>query len=236
MPSSGRADCALLDIRQAMEGATYVQIVAVREEEEDAYLKVALAHADLDVFVIKERNCPYKTIGQARHALKMLGERITRGTGWIFMCDDNISHWSGVTLINDPCPMFHKEPSHEESQLSDISLYKILTHFSSKSFKEASKFSIVGFSMFSKRQIRKKRSAYARAHVFAAVLLNLKKLTKVNYNRRAWAMEDIAFNRSTNELSSSNPDDGVIVQARRYVAYKKVNLNNKTRSDYFLLF
>ena len=224
MPSSGRADCALLDLSQSMEGATYVQIVAVREEEQDAYLKVALAHRNLDVYVIKERHCPYKTIGQARHALKMLGERITKGRGWIFMCDDNISHWNGVTLINDPCPMFYKEASCEESQLSDISLYKVLTHFSSKSFKEAAKFSIVGFSMFSKRQIRKKRSAYARAHVFAAVLLNLKKLTKVNYNKRAWAMEDIAFNRSTNELSSFNPDDGVIVQARRYVAYKKVIL------------
>ena len=218
-----------------MEGATYVQIVAIREEEKDAYLKVALAHCDLDVFVIKERHCPFKTIGQARHALKMLGERITLRREWIFMCDDNISHWSGVTLINDPCPMFGKEPS-EESQLTDISLYKILSHFSSKSFKEAAKFSILGFSMFSKRQIRKKRSAYARAHVFAAVLLNLKKLTKVNYNKRAWAMEDIAFNRSTNELSSFNPDDGVIVQARRYVAYKKVNSINKTCFESSLLF
>ena len=147
------------------------------------------------------------------------------------MCDDNISHWSGVTLINDPCPMLDKEPC-EESQLTDISLYKILKHFSSNSVKE---FTIVGFSMFSKRQIRKKRSAYARAHVFAAVLLNLKKLTKVNYNKRAWAMEDIAFNRATNELSSFNPDDGVIVQARRYVAYKKVNFNNNALFDLSLL-
>ena len=54
MPSSGRAECALLDISQAMEDATYVQIVAVREEEKDAYLKVALAHHNLDVYVIKK--------------------------------------------------------------------------------------------------------------------------------------------------------------------------------------
>ena len=223
MPSSGRASCALLDLSRAMEDANYVQIVAVREEEKDDYFKVALAHSDLDVYVIKDQ-VHKKTIGQARHALKMLGEKITRGRPrWIFMCDDNISHWSGVTLINDPCPMFEKEPSHEESQLSDISLKSLLTHFSSE---ELAKFSIVGFSMFSKKQIRNKRSAYARAHVFAAVLLNLDKLTKVQYNKRHWAMEDIAFNKATNELSFSDEDEGVIVQARRYVAYKKVNLNN----------
>ena len=52
----------MLDLSQSMEGATYVQIVAVREEEKDAYLKVALAHCDLDVFIIKERHCPFKTI------------------------------------------------------------------------------------------------------------------------------------------------------------------------------
>ena len=216
----------MLDLSQAMEGATYVQIVAVREEEKDAYLRLALAHSKLDVFVMKERHCRLKTIGEARDALKMLGERITRGAGWIFMCDDNISQWAGVTLINDPCPMFNKEPSHEESQVTDISLLTLLNHFSSKSFKEAGEFSIIGFSMFSKRQIRKKRSAYARAHVFAAVLLNLRKLTKVNYNRRMWAMEDCAFNRATHQLSYSNPDDGVIVQARRYVAYKRVCLKS----------
>ena len=227
MPSSGRASCALLDLSRAMENANYVQIVAVREEEKDDYFKVALAHSDLDVYVIKDQGHK-KTIGQARHALKMLGEKITRGRPrWIFMCDDNISHWSGVTLINDPCPMFEKEPSHEESQLSDISLKSLLTHFSSE---ELAKFSIVGFSMFSKKQIRNKRSAYARAHVFAAVLLNLDKLTKVKYNKRHWAMEDIAFNKATNELSFSDEDEGVIVQARRYVAYKKVNLDKHNKS------
>ena len=202
MPSSGRASCALLDLSRAMEDANYVQIVAVREEEKDDYFKVALAHPDLDVYVIKDQGHK-KTIGQARHALKMLGEKITRG--WIFMCDDNISHWSGVTLINDPCPMFGKEASHEESQLSDISLKSLLTHFSSE---ELAKFSIVGFSMFSKKQIRNKRSAYARAHVFAAVLLNLDKLTKVKYNKRHWAMEDIAHMGSEGRLYSSKSTNG----------------------------
>ena len=189
-----------------MEDADYVQIVAVREEEKDDYFKVALAHPDLDVYVIKDQGHK-KTIGQARHALKMLGEKITRGRRprWIFMCDDNISHWSGVTLINDPCPMFGKKPSDEESQLSDISLKSLLTHFSSE---ELAKFSIVGFSMFSKKQIRNKRSAYARAHVFAAVLLNLDKLTKVKYNKRHWAMEDIAHMGSEGRLYSSKSTNG----------------------------
>ena len=39
-----------------------------------------------------------------------------------------------------------------------------------------------------------------------------------------------AFNKATNELRFSDADEGVIVQARRYVAYKKVNLDKHNKS------
>ena len=55
----------------------------------------------------------------------------------------------------------------------------------------------------------------------AAVLLNLGKSKGIEYNPKAWAMEDIDFNLRTDELSSKHHDQGVIVKCLRFVASKK---------------
>ena len=215
MPSSGRAQCALLDLSPTMEGEkSYVQIVVVREEEKDEYLKVALGHKAMDVFVMEDSN---KTIGKARSVSKIISELITEDTGidFAFMMDDNISHWSGVTLINDPCRLFGKDPSHETSQVSDISLYHVLKHFSTDNFKRINDFSVLGFGTFHPKGIKRKKLAYARKHVYAAVFLNLRRLRGVEYNPRAWAMEDTDFNNKTHASS------GVIVKCMRYISTKK---------------
>ena len=56
------------------------------------------------VYVFKAKE---KTFGEAKDKVKRLGEKITEGTKlpFLFMLDDNISHWYGVTLIDDPCLM-----------------------------------------------------------------------------------------------------------------------------------
>jgi len=218
IPSSGRAETALLDLSETIpEDKDYIQIVIIRYEERSNYARV-MNHPDnnIDVFVMKEGQP--RTIGYARHVAKKFGEIITRSSrmDFVFLMDDNISHWSGITLINDPCPLFGKEPNHLSSQLTDISLFSVLNHFSRDSFKGVKKFSIVGFSNFNHKSVRRKRTAYGRKHVYAAVLLNLKRLKGIDYNQKAWAMEDTDFNLRTNDSS------GVIVRCMRYVAYKKV--------------
>ena len=60
-----------------------------------------------------------------------------------------------------------------------------------------------------------------KCHVFGAVLLNLSKLTSVEYNRIAWAMEDIDFNWKTTDLSSPNTNNGLIVRCMGYGGSKK---------------
>ena len=219
--SCGRAQTGLLDLSRAMEGnKNYIQVVIIRPEERDEYLRTALAHPPLDVFVM--RNSEHKTIGEARMASKKFGEMITERTGmkFVFTLDDNVLFWNGVTLINDPCQLFETEADHRISQNSDISLFNVLSHFSSDSFQRVDKFSLLGFSSFTKG-VRKRKSAYRRKHVHCAVLLNLTRLKEVNFNPKAWAMEDIDFNWKTNALSDKNPEQGVIVKCMRYVAYKK---------------
>ena len=149
----------------------YVEIVIVRKDEEDEYLKTAILHPSLDVFVI---DAPGKnTIGEARMVAKKLGEQITKGTkmSFVMILDDNIISWQGVTLINDPYPLFGQEADHKTSQRTDISLYRVHSHFSSN----VEDFNIIGFSIGSHKNITKRKYAYGRKHVMAAVLINLQK-------------------------------------------------------------
>jgi hypothetical protein len=221
MPSSGRSSSALLDLTDALEGSKdYVQIVLIRHEEIESYLKICQFHDALDVLVMDEG--VLKTIGTARYYAKKLGEVITSElrSKFIFMLDDNILSWSGVTLKNDPCPLFDKDPNHKYAQQTDISLLNLLTHMKSEDYKNISQFSIVGFSLC-KRNIKGRVCAYSRQHVFAAVFLNLQKLEGLEYRKCAWAMEDIDFNWKSNKLSFKDANDGVIVKCLRYVASKK---------------
>ena len=218
IPSYGRSRTALLDLSDAMErNEGYVEIVIVRHEEQEEYLRTAFLHPALDVFVMKRNG--HNTIGEARMVAKKLGEQITTGKNmeFVFLLDDNIINWQGVTLINDPCPMFGLEVSHLRSQRSDISLLKVLKHFTCKAMEN---FNIIGFSLET-RGITKRKVAYGRKHVMAAVLLNLQKSKGIEYNPKAWAMEDIDFNLRTNMQSLSDRDQGVIVKCQRFVATKK---------------
>ena len=214
MPSSGRPKSALLDLRDAMEGDDYVQIVLIRDEEKEQYLEVCQSHSNIDILILPEGSL--QTVGTARFYAKRLGEMITAElkSRFMFLLDDNIVSWSGVTLKNDPYPLFDKEPNHKFAQQTDISLRKLLEHFTSKHFERVSHFSILGFSL-TRRKIRSRVQAYSREHVFAAVLLNLQKLETPMYKMHAWAMEDIDFNWQTDQ------SEGVIVKCLRFVGNKK---------------
>ena len=222
IPSSGRPKTALLDLTDAMESKEgFIEIVVVREEEQYEYLQTALLHPALDVFVMNASN--YNTVGEARMVSKKLGEQITDGTEMkhLFILDDNIRFWNGITLINDPCSLFGVEANHLRSQRTDISLFSLLNHFSSNNFDRVKNFNILGFSIGTHKGINKRRLAYGRKHVAAAVLINLHKSKGIHYNRKAWAMEDIDFNMKTNDLSSRDPYEGVIVKCLRFVAFKE---------------
>ena len=220
MPSSGRATSALLNLTDALEGTDdYVQVVIIRHEEMESYLNVCCNHQNLDILVMDEGEL--RTIGTARFFAKKLGEEITELTSkFLFILDDNILSWTGVTLINDPCPLFDKESHYRYAQQTDISLLNLLTHLKMDEYKHVNAFSIIGFSL-SKRNVKSRVSAFSRKHVFAAVLFNLTKFRSVEYRKHAWAMEDIDFNWKTNDLSDKDSNDGVIVKCMRYVASKK---------------
>eukprot|EP00090_Calanus_glacialis_P014977 TRINITY_DN23862_c0_g1_i1.p1 TRINITY_DN23862_c0_g1~~TRINITY_DN23862_c0_g1_i1.p1 ORF type:complete len:455 (-),score=106.22 TRINITY_DN23862_c0_g1_i1:47-1354(-) len=203
-----------------MEGCKYAQILLIQTEEAHNYLDLCISYDEIDILVLN--NSEPQTIGTSRYFAKKFGELITASSTskFIFIQDDNILSWTGVTLINDPFPLFNKEPNCRFAQQTDISLLHLLSHMKADNYLHIKDFSIIGFSL-TKRTIKSRINAYGRSHVFGAVLLNLAKLTALDYNKIAWAMEDIDFNWKTNDLSSSNTDDGLIVKCMRYVGSKK---------------
>lgn len=221
VPSCGRPSSGLLDLRTAMEGRTnYVQIVIVRAGEEEDYLHHLMSDNNIDVFVMN--NSTPTTVGAARWTAKKLAEIITRdGFSRLPFClvlDDNIISWKAVTLINDPHPPIEDvEPSDERSQRTDISLLRVMEYCSNDNIEkhQLHKFSVIGFSIGSRQNINNIRIAFGRTHLFAAIFLNLKKLGYIEYNKDAWAMEDIDFNKRTDERG------GVLVKCRRFLAQKK---------------
>ena len=225
IPSSGRWESALLDFsKSGLENGSYIQVVLIREEEQENYQNLFKWYNQINFFVISKM-LP-ETVGTTRNVAKLLAEKITENScmNWAMMLDDNILCWEGITLINDPHPQFDIEPSHKKSQRSSISFKQLLDNFTNKNLHDQklslNKFSIVGFSMANFRNAAKRRNAYGRKHVFAAILLNLQNLHKIQYENM-WAMEDIDFNNRTHNLSIENSEKGVLVKCLRFIAKKK---------------
>ena len=188
--------------------------------EKEKYMQIWQHNFSVDIFVMN-KSTPL-TIGTARHIAKKVGEIITRESReeFIFMMVDNILCWSGVTLINDPAPMFDPDLNHCYSQTSNICLRSVLNYISKDGFLHFNQFAIVGFSGTTSAT-SKRKNTFGRKHLYKAILINLQITAEVDYNGYAWAMEDIDFNMRTHQLGELQKDKGVIVKCMRFIEYKK---------------
>ena len=172
IPSSGRPDSALLDLSNAMkqkndgENEDYVQIVVIsrRDKTFPTYLERLQYYPHIDIFIMDD-DFP-QTVGAYRYVCKMLAEQITSNpqtSKFVFIMDDNILRFNGVTLKNDPNPQFGLEALSSESQRSSISLRDLLEHFSNERLeKNMMDFGVVGFSMFDPKNIKRRKKAFSR--------------------------------------------------------------------------
>ena len=172
IPTSGRPDSALLDLSHAMKNGTdsededYVQIVvlSIRDKTIERYFELLCCYPHIDIFLIDQSF--HQTVGAYRYVCKMLAEQITSNpqtSKFVFIMDDNILCFNGITLKNDPNPQFGLEALSSESQRSPISLRHLLEHFSSESLnKNMMDFGIVGFSMFNPKNAKRWKKAFTR--------------------------------------------------------------------------
>ena len=229
IPSRGRAATGLLDLTLQMENSEeYVQVVVLHSKDPDLenYKQHLNCYPQISFFII-DGTLPLK-VGSSRYACKVLAEHLALAihhpNPYVLVMDDNILHFDGVTLINDPHPQFGEESRWDRSQRTHISLLSIMKHFSNKNLEDKmSQFSAIGFSNNYDKKENKKKHAYSRQHVFAAVFLNLNKLCDIDYLQQMFAMEDIEFLNRVNSSSVDNTpkERGLIVKCKRFVTIKK---------------
>ena len=182
MPSTGCAEHGLLDLSDAMvcrgrlDGTVecgkmveYVQITVVKSNELDVYQK-NLNQPHIMIFELPE-SANDLGIGALRFHLKNLAQKICpESFQFCFMLDDSVQYWRGITLPDDPTPLFGDLPSCS-AQLCDISLADVLLHFQQGAFTDLCKFAMIGFQQLS--QYSTSKGAYARKHIYSAVIMNL---------------------------------------------------------------
>jgi hypothetical protein len=97
-----------------------------------------------------------------------------------------------------------------------------MKHFSNEKLNsKMSHFGAIGFTVGLHKNDKKKKYAYARQHVFAAVFLNLTDLKDLQYNKNMIAMEDIEFLNRIHYSENYSHTKGLIVKCRRFVSVKK---------------
>jgi hypothetical protein len=122
---------------------------------------------------------------------------------FIFMMDDSVRAWRGVTLAEDTHSMFGLAPG-KKAQFTNVSLAQVLEHFADQNFleQELPKFSALGFGRFAP-ELYTAKCAYRRGHIYSAFLLNVRKVLHeqgVNFNPNLFVWEDLDFNLRANDI------------------------------------
>jgi len=218
MPSFSRScmdpEVGLLDLTGTIVNADgksldFLQIVAVKPSEVDKY------RASAPFFVVMELPRTYTLdhpeygavqadklgIGFARHWLMKLAD--TLKAKFVFMMDDSVRCWRGVTLALDPHSTFGNIPG-KKAQFTNVPLGQVLEHFAEPDFmgQELPKFSALGFARFCP-DLYQAKCGYRRGHVYSAFLLNVPKLLHeqgVNFNQDLYVWEDLEFNLRAHDV------------------------------------
>lgn len=221
MPSFGRSatdvEAGLLDLTQTMltsdgKPLDFVQIVAVKPSEVEKY------RASAPFFVVMElpgshtvehpsygRLKPNELgVGCARHWLVLLADIL--GADHIFMLDDSVRFWHGVTLVKDSHNLFGPAPG-PKAQFTRIALGQVLQSFASPHFptEEFEKFSMIGFARMCPEMYLAARP-HRRAHVYSAFILNVKKVfreQRLNFREDLFIWEDVEFTQRVHNVCKS---------------------------------
>ena len=203
-PSKGRAQTALLDLSRTMidpdwmRAKHYSQIVCVKRSELEGVDGYRTCWPKLTLFVLPEW-AEEKGVGAVRFCIKRLATLMCpKEFPFAVILDDNVWFWEGLTLCNDPEPQFGDVPSPNAVHSCEVSLWQVLRLFQQTEHRaELDKFSMLGFRRRNPTFEANIKAPYARAHVYKCVIVNLAKLSPVDYNRNVFVWEDIDFNKRT---------------------------------------
>lgn len=221
MPSFGRsavdAEVGLLDLTETMKGSDgqpldFLQIVAVKPSEVEKYRMSAPffvvmelpPRAEIQHYLYGKIGPQDLGVGCARHWLVRLAS--TLELDFIFMLDDSVRAWKGVTLVNDSHSLLGLKPG-PKAQWTPLPMGRVLQHFAEPEFlrNELPNFAAVGFARASPDLLSAK-TAFKRAHVYSAFILNVAKAkaTGLNFRQDLYVWEDLHFNMMAKDVCKTN--------------------------------
>ncbi|KAK5616463.1 GREB1-like protein [Crenichthys baileyi] len=201
-PTTGRQEHGLLNLFHAMEGATHLHILVVKQFEMPHYRKYWPNHILLVLpamfnnagvgaarFMIKELS--YHNLELERNRLEEQGVKRQDVWPFIVMMDDSCVLW------NTYQPTDESEPSDGSSALTNVSLKTVLQHM--ENTPKISLYAMCGVRKWSSTLARKTpRNPYSRCHLHDFVLLNVDLTQNVQYDLNRYSCEEVDFNLRVN--------------------------------------
>uniref|UniRef100_A0AAQ4PIB2 GREB1 like retinoic acid receptor coactivator n=1 Tax=Gasterosteus aculeatus aculeatus TaxID=481459 RepID=A0AAQ4PIB2_GASAC len=197
-PTTGRQEHGLLNIYHAMEGASHLHILVVKQFEMPLYRKYWPNHILLVLpavfnntgvgaarFMIKELS--YHNLELERNRLEEQGVR--RQDVWPF-----------IVMMDDSCVLWNTHQPTDSSETSDgtnVSLKTVLQQM--ESTPKISLYAMCGTRRWSSGLARRSPSApFSRCHLHDFVLLNVDLTQNVHYDLNRYSCEEVDFNLRVN--------------------------------------
>ncbi|XP_036941082.1 GREB1-like protein isoform X3 [Acanthopagrus latus] len=201
-PTTGRQEHGLLNIFHAMEGATHLHILVVKQFEMPQYRKYWPNHILLVLpamfnnagvgaarFLIKELS--YHNLELERNRLEEQGVKRQDVWPFIVMMDDSCVLW------NSHQPADCSETSDDGSTYTNVSLKMVLQHM--ETTPKISLYAMCGTRKWSSGLARKSTSQlYSRCHLHDFVMLNVDLTQNVQYDLNRYSCEEVDFNLRVN--------------------------------------
>ncbi|KAL6103902.1 greb1l [Pungitius sinensis] len=197
-PTTGRQEHGLLNIYHAMEGASHLHILVVKQFEMPLYRKYWPNHILLVLpavfnntgvgaarFMIKELS--YHNLELERNRLEEQGVR--RQDVWPF-----------IVMMDDSCVLWNTHQPTDSSETSDgtnVSLKAVLQQM--ESAPKISLYAMCGTRRWSSSLARKAPGApFSRCHLHDFVMLNVDLTQNVHYDLNRYSCEEVDFNLRVN--------------------------------------
>ncbi|XP_026169013.1 GREB1-like protein isoform X3 [Mastacembelus armatus] len=201
-PTTGRQEHGLLNIFHAMEGATHLHVLVVKQIEMPHYRKYWPNHILLVLpamfnnagvgaarFMIKELS--YHNLELERNRLEEQGVKRQDVWPFIVMMDDSCVLW------NTHQPGDSSESSYGSSTFTNVSLKTVLQHM--ETTPKLSLYAMCGTHKWSSSLVQKPPSQpFSRCHLHDFIMLNVDLTQNVQYDLNRYNCEEVDFNLRAN--------------------------------------
>ncbi|XP_013880480.1 protein GREB1 isoform X2 [Austrofundulus limnaeus] len=192
-PTTGRHEHGLFNLYHAMDGASHLHILVVKEYEMAVYKKYWPNH----IMLVLPTVFNGAGIGAAHFLIKELSyhnlelERSRRSDGgspavdvwpFIILSDDSCVMWNAVDLDKQSCPVDHGVSLKQV--LQHMEACPDLTHFGLCGIRKWSSSGLTGFKQW---------EPFSRGHLYDFLFLNVDRSQNVHYNQNRFTCHDVDF-------------------------------------------